>query len=172
MSPELTELLAAAKAKVDAMTPEEREEMFLQQRLSGARMARQYLEGPRETAVVVVPAAAALRVTMGVPDYDQIAAVTGVDRHTAKKVVLASLYANTPPQAPEPDYKAILIGLCAGLYLSDGKGDVSEEVWRALKLAGINPPAEIDNDSDLADWLGIEHDAESIWVLKAPDEEQ
>jgi hypothetical protein len=170
MTPELTELLKQAKAHVDAMTPEERDEMFIQQRLSWMRSARQYVEGDRETVVVVVPAETAPLYAHGRPNYDQIAAVAGVDRDTAKKVTLAAAYAGSPPAAPEPDYKAILIGLCAHLYLCEGRGDVGEDVSRALKLAGITPPDHIDNDSDLSDWLAIEHDAESIWVLKAPGE--
>lgn len=105
-----------------------------------ANMARNYRPGDRQ-AVPLLPVAAA---------------------------VPAMPFAS--PAAPQPDYKAILIGLCAELYMAEGSGDVSEDVWRALKVAGIVPPASIDNDSDLADWLAIEHDAESVWVQKAPGE--
>ncbi len=37
----------------------------------------------------------------------------------------------------EPDYKSILFSLCASLTLCDHMGDVCEDVFEALKKAGI-----------------------------------
>lgn len=42
------------------------------------------------------------------------------------------------PEETTPDYKAILFSLCAGMFLCDHMGDVSEDVYKALELAGID----------------------------------
>ena len=42
------------------------------------------------------------------------------------------------PEEKVPDYKAILFSLCAGIFLCDHMGDVSENVYKALELAGID----------------------------------
>ena len=42
------------------------------------------------------------------------------------------------PEEATPDYKTILFSLCAGMFLCGHMGDVSEDVYKALELAGID----------------------------------
>lgn len=47
-------------------------------------------------------------------------------------------------RASEPDYRAILLSLCASLTLCDHMGDVSDYVFKALEMAGV----KVDEDDD------------------------
>ncbi len=60
---------------------------------------------------------------------------------------------NAAVQASQPDYRAILLALASSLTLSDHMGDAMEDVWQALKLAGMAPPPEVADDDGLRDWL-------------------
>lgn len=73
------------------------------------------------------------------------------------------------PAAPGIDHRAILLSLIAGMYLCEGRGDVSEACWHALRLAGITPPSYVEDDSTLSEWLEREFNVQSIWTLKAPE---
>lgn len=59
--------------------------------------------------------------------------------------------------------REILINLCQSLTLTDNTGDVSDAVYRALKLMGIEPPDDNGQLSNLGQWLEENHDAKGLW---------
>ncbi len=137
MSDELTALLAKATEYVRSMTPEQRQEMFEDQRRAMLKAARETPEN--ETRVIVVA--------------------------DTREVVEAA------PEPSQPDYRLILLSLIASLSLAEGSGDVSEDCWRALKLAQIVVPDDIDDDGELADWLASKYNALGVWAMKAPTDQ-
>lgn len=66
----------------------------------------------------------------------------------------------------EPDYKQILINLCASTSLCDHLGDVTEDVYEALKQAKILDKEKIyefDDTHDMVKYLAREHKAKTIF---------
>ena len=51
------------------------------------------------------------------------------------------------PEEATPDYKTILFSLCAGMFLCDHMGDVADDVYDALELAGI----DVTKSEDISD---------------------
>lgn len=71
---------------------------------------------------------------------------------------------------PEPDYRAILINLCCSAGLADHMGDMAEDIWRALKQAGIEPPEGVDSLGQLGTWLGLTHGGTTVWGTSVTDD--
>ncbi len=53
---------------------------------------------------------------------------------------------------PEPDYKALLFQLCASLTLCDHMGDVAEDIFDVLKMAGLEKAEE---ETGTEDWMDL-----------------
>lgn len=64
---------------------------------------------------------------------------------------------------PTPDYRKILLSLCAGMCLADHMGDVAGDVWKALEDAGFPPPEDAGDLDDIGQWLGKEHGVQTVW---------
>jgi hypothetical protein len=65
----------------------------------------------------------------------------------------------------EPDYKQILINLCASAFLADHMGDMAGDIDEALIQAGIitrKEAREFEDLSQLAGFLALEHRATTI----------
>jgi len=52
--------------------------------------------------------------------------------------------------------REILLSLCASASLADHLGDIAEDIFYALKLAGIEVPDEVGVLDELGPWLGKE----------------
>ena len=76
--------------------------------------------------------------------------------------------------ANQPDYKQILVNLCAGLSLADHMGDAAEDVDEALVQAGIitrEESNEFEDMSELAGFLALEHGATTLYGTEQIDDE-
>lgn len=67
--------------------------------------------------------------------------------------------------------RQILINLCAGAGLADHMGDMAGDIWKALKLIGIDPPIEVGGLPELGEWLAMHYDAQTVWGTSLLDED-
>lgn len=73
----------------------------------------------------------------------------------------------------EPNYKQILINLCAGAHLADHMGDMASDIYEALEQAKIITKEESREFSDLSELSGflvLEHQAKTVWGTELGEE--
>jgi hypothetical protein len=88
------------------------------------------------------------------------------DPETETRVIVVNHIIPTPyayMTAPQPDYKGILLSLCASAGLADHMGDMAEDIWKALKDVGIEPPDDVQSLSQLGTWLGMKYGTKTVW---------
>lgn len=66
--------------------------------------------------------------------------------------------------------RQVLINLIAGLSLADHMGDAWEDAYEALKQIGVSVP-DVEDESELADFLAREHGAQTVWGTSLIDED-
>jgi len=74
----------------------------------------------------------------------------------------------------KPNYKQILINLCAGSCLADHMGDMRTDIDEALIQAGIitkEEASEFEDAEQLTGFLVLEHNATTIWGSSLKDED-
>lgn len=72
----------------------------------------------------------------------------------------------------EPNYRQILINLCASMGNEDNSSDFAGAAWHALKQIDINPPEDVGDVSELRQYLGREHGAVSRWGESTYEEDE
>ena len=71
----------------------------------------------------------------------------------------------------KPDYEKLFFNMCGSIALGEG-GDCADDVFKALKLAGVELPDYVDDLSILVVWLGKERGTTSLWETPLYDPEE
>ena len=68
------------------------------------------------------------------------------------------------------DPRQVLINIATGFYLADHMGDVSEDIWFAIKEIGIVIPDHVHDNRSLAEFLAKEHGGTTVYGTSVLDE--